>query len=645
MKLQWIIFFMFLISLISVNAELQERFDSNNNPIPYTIESFDDGSIYQSFGDGTINKVDDNFNLFSVYTSSNIDFLNKKCIGNPDGVIFTTPPKNKITKCLATTIVDRSRCERDGYSNPVYCAKTNTKPLNPQPKPSTNPSCTFPYSSLNECLQCKTVKEEECINGKIYIPSYSNGGCYRDKTDKSCTQITPYIEGKIYCFGNGFVDKWTNGKPVNIGGKKQCSEFGDYINDCAIDLGESTPNYGNSVDEVCKKKNQPAKNCDELNGILISSKDCSVLNLGYTVVSSSDSQSGKICCVKKIITPPVTPPTNLVCCAYLFTLECQKESECTNVVVKEGDASWEKCPSECKTTGGGDEKTTTTTLPSDTGKLSLTLTEITDSTQSALKESLCDFDIECKKREEYTSRCSGNLDIIKIVKNKLTGWNVLTEGVCFAEKEEITITEKAKDENARQKTIKKEDIQSTTYNDLQPSLCSGNDMCKTSEAKCEPLQSLIDAGFVTSAKTQNDLKGYKVNFLGVLGGAAAFDVAVGLAGASGVCAPAVALAGFGFPICVASITLGGAFITNEAGKLVGNFFDDFKKKDLTKIGYCVPKEESKGEFSLKGILTSIGNSINDLFGGSGKTKIKDTTLGVAIVGVIIFLIILRATKS
>ena len=624
MKLKWIIFFIFLISLISVNAKLQERFDLNNNLIPYTIESFDDGSIYQIFGDGTINKVNNDFNLFSVFTSSNIDFLNKKCIGNPDGMIFTIPPKNINAKCLATTIADRSRCVETGYSNPVPCVKTDIKPLNPQPKPSTNPSCTFPYSSLNECLQCKKVKEEECVNDRIYVPSYSNGGCFRSKTDKSCTQIIQYIEGKIYCFGNGFVDKWTNGKPVNIDGKKQCSEFGDYINDCAIDLTENTPNYGNSIDEVCKKKSQPivaSKNCNELGGILISSflinsHDCSGLSADYISVSSIDSQSGNICCIKKIIIPPLPTPITTcpegqwICEGNGILSQCQNNINLDKEICPSSQCQVKSIYSANKDNLCTKDVLKTTCIHQGTtfkigDNVGWTCSTLDESTRISQVVTAINADGSCMVQLSGKEKC-GNFKF----KQK-----ICEQGFCV-EPQSIPL-------NGSNEGLTFKEIQEATNEELFLNSCTSKSECSSN--RCLTFNSLIAKDILTEKDVENILdKVEGQDYLKAL--------TTGAFIGGGVCAAT----GIGLiitPLCA----VGGSIF----GFLTEITIDAWTKKDPREIGICI-KEEKKDEDT--GEDEKLWEQINPCEWGKQLDKKNGCIIGWGIVGFILLIIFFARPK-
>lgn len=188
MNIKFFLFFAIFISFSSwAYANLEERFDNNGEIIPYKFETFSDESIYQIFGDGVVNRVDETFGELFAVTSSEISYLNKKCAGNSNGVIYTYNKKYPKAKCLAITSVDRTICQNEGYTNPVACSSTTISPSEPPITSPSNPSCNFPYSSLSECMSCGF--KDRCVGGKNQQISYSNGVCSYTTTSQSCSTI------------------------------------------------------------------------------------------------------------------------------------------------------------------------------------------------------------------------------------------------------------------------------------------------------------------------------------------------------------------------------------------------------------------------------------------------------------------------
>ena len=131
-----------------------------------------------------------------------------------------------------------------------------------------------------------------------------------------------------------------------------------------------------------------------------------------------------------------------------------------------------------------------------------------------------------------------------------------------------------------------------------------------------------------------------VDTVGISAGA----VGGGLVGAKSglaVCAAfGVGTSGVGFPVCLGVLSLSGAIIGGTLSDTIFKLFEGYDKEDLKEVGYCVPKEGSS-EFSLSGVVDSIGKSINSAFGGKQKTKIDNFAIGALALGTLAFLVIFK----
>lgn len=203
------------------------------------------------------------------------------------------------------------------------------------------------------------------------------------------------------------------------------------------------------------------------------------------------------------------------------------------------------------------------------------------------------------------------------------------------------------DANARQVTITKDKISKLTSNELVKSSCSDSNMCQ-SDAVCQTLDSLAQEGTITPTLAQqraDETQKFFENTFAVAGGVAgAFG---GIISGTSVLALSTTTSSAclaSFPICASILAIGGALVGGTITQKVVSWFDFGSKKDLTKLGYCVPKEEISG-FSFTSLVNSIGKSLNNAFGGKAKTSLTDTQMGYILLGVILFFIVIAVTRK
>ena len=136
---------------------------------PSRFDVLSDGSIYEVYGDGTaeLRYQKGGMPLFAVVTTTNLDYLQKRCNDLGGGKIYS---KSGNRYCLATA--GETICTNEGYSTPQICGGgTITPPSGTQPS-----TCTFPYSSLAQCNQCGYINR--CTsNGITQEVSFANGVC------------------------------------------------------------------------------------------------------------------------------------------------------------------------------------------------------------------------------------------------------------------------------------------------------------------------------------------------------------------------------------------------------------------------------------------------------------------------------------
>lgn len=192
-----------------------------------------------------------------------------------------------------------------------------------------------------------------------------------------------------------------------------------------------------------------------------------------------------------------------------------------------------------------------------------------------------------------------------------------------------------KDINARQSTVKREDVSKKTSQELQKSLCTDSVQCK-SDAECQNLQSLKENNFLTNGEVEKRLEDHSQ--LISSGGAAGILTALSFAGK--LCPTTIGVSGYGMPICLGLIALSGEILGNSLTSFkFSDLFNAIKSKDPTKEGYCVPKEETIDIGIFKDITSSVGKSVNNFFGT--RNKITDFTLGIIVIGFLAYLFFFR----
>ena len=135
-----------------------------------------DGSIYEIYGDGIAELRYKSGPVLFAVTSNNLDYLQQKCTEYGGGEIYMNHP-TYTAKCLATgnfrpLSEDKSYCESWGYTNPQACSGGGSGGSGG----GTTTSCTFPYSSLSQCISCGYL-QTRCEAGKQQELGYANGVC------------------------------------------------------------------------------------------------------------------------------------------------------------------------------------------------------------------------------------------------------------------------------------------------------------------------------------------------------------------------------------------------------------------------------------------------------------------------------------
>ena len=191
---------------------------------------------------------------------------------------------------------------------------------------------------------------------------------------------------------------------------------------------------------------------------------------------------------------------------------------------------------------------------------------------------------------------------------------------------------------ARQKTINKSDISRKTSNDLLKSACSTDDVC-SADATCESINSLIKEDYYTQSKADQDIKEIQqkiTTVLGTVGGTiGGLAAGVGLGEAiPAICGVSLATGVFSIPICLTATTIGGAYLGGSLSTSINKLIQDTSANKYDSLGYCVPKEDNSASNVFMKTLTSIGKSINGIFGGKASTGLSDATVGWILIGLI-----------
>ena len=198
-------------------------------------------------------------------------------------------------------------------------------------------------------------------------------------------------------------------------------------------------------------------------------------------------------------------------------------------------------------------------------------------------------------------------------------------------------------EEARQKGVDLTEIKGKTTKDLTQSLCTGDNMCED-DTKCRPLSYLITKGQLTSDDAESKIEGHVEDITtaaGIVTGALTAPLICKFAGKT-LGKATIATSVITIPVCQALTSVTGAYIGYKVAKIGGEteeLFDALNKKDKNGVGYCINQPEENNDFSIKGMLTSIGSSINDVFDTTG--KISSLTLGVLVVLGIILLFAIK----
>lgn len=148
----------------------------NGISIAYKFDVMSNGDIYEVYGDGTAELRYPQTNLFSTYTGSITNYLQQKCIDVGGGVIYMNHPTYS-AGCLATTSSDQAICTGEGYTNPQNCGGGINGGGSGSGSGSGSTSCTFPYSSLQQCISCGYLSNRCTSDGHQQELSYANGVC------------------------------------------------------------------------------------------------------------------------------------------------------------------------------------------------------------------------------------------------------------------------------------------------------------------------------------------------------------------------------------------------------------------------------------------------------------------------------------
>lgn len=433
--------------------------------------------------------------------------------------------------------------------------------------------------------------------------------CFPNQAPPTTSEVPPPIEGKYYCFGNGFVDKYINGKLTKIDGKSQCSEFGNYINDCAIDLTENIPNYGNSISEVCKSTT--------------------------TIPPSSTCQEGKYYCFNSGVTTIASDYSICKNGGLIHTGLCDTIGNCKIEYPSFGSSKAEVC------------KSTTTTPPITPPSSTCTFNNIQYKKGDKLEWKCDAFDNTKRLRQEITNIGSDGFCEIQTTEGEKCGktlslkQKICSEGVCV-EPESGAIPYS----DLKKITVETKDLKDLTSVSLLDSACRRPNEClnlkEDKDIICRPIATLRADGDLNEAQVDgffenagNIIKG---GTIGAGIGAVACSASAVIVALGGVTAPLTIPE---FVACMGLFTASGSAIST-----IGVVFEDsdplvksLKAKDASEVGICVYKDKDDGNGK------SIWEQINPCVWGEQIAGEENGCLAGWGIVVIIFLIIIFVRKQ